>query len=99
LQQLDLLELFDVICSGDHVAHGKPAPDIYLLAAKKIGLPPGYCLAVEDSPAGILSAYRAGCLPVFVPDQDEADETTQAMLYGRIDSLTDIMDILKEEQL
>ena len=99
LHRLDLLELFDVICSGDQVTHGKPAPDIYLLAAEKIGLPPEHCLAVEDSPAGILSAYRAGCLPVFIPDQDEADEATQAMLYGRVDCLTDIMDILKEEQL
>ena len=98
LHQLDLLELFDVICSGDHVTHGKPAPDIYLLAAEKIGLPTEVCLAVEDSPAGILSAHGAGCLPVFIPDQDEADEKTGALLFARIDRLTDIMDILKEKQ-
>jgi hypothetical protein len=93
LSDANLLHRFRKLCSGHSIPNGKPAPDIYLLGAKELELKPEECLALEDSPTGILSAYRAGCLPVFVPDQDEADETTQAMLYGRIDSLTDIMDI------
>ena len=74
LSRLGLEELFDCICSGHDVKQGKPAPDIYLHAAASIGVPPENCLAVEDSPAGIMSAYRAGCMPVLVPDLDGSDE-------------------------
>ena len=93
-----LLSRFDALCSGYDVPNGKPAPDIYLKAAAMIGLEPGQCLAVEDSPAGILSASRAGCLPVFVPDQDRADEATRKLLYAHADSLLDIVDMLEEAQ-
>lgn len=93
-----ILSQFDAVCSGYDVPQGKPAPDIYLKAAAMIGLPPEKCLAVEDSPAGILSASRAGCLPVFVPDQDRADEETLQLLYSHADSLLDIIDLLKEEK-
>lgn len=94
-----VLSKFDALCSADDVARGKPEPDIYLMAAAMIGLPPEKCLAVEDSPAGILSASRAGCMPVFVPDQDRADEDTKKLLYAHADSLLDLIDLLKEEQL
>jgi len=94
-----VLSKFDALCSADDVARGKPEPDIYLKAAAMIGLPPEKCLAVEDSPAGILSASRAGCMPVFVPDQDRADEDTKKLLYAHADSLLDLIDLLKEEQL
>ena len=99
LSQLDLLDGFDAICSGHDVPHGKPAPDIYLKAASMIGLPPENCLAVEDSPAGILSASRAGCMSVFVPDQDAADEETKVLLYAHIDTLVDLIDLLKAKNL
>lgn len=97
LGPLGLLGDFDALCSGYDVPKGKPAPDIYLKAASMIGLPPENCLAVEDSPAGILSAHRAGCLPVFVPDQDEADKETCSYLYAHIEKLTDMIDLIKEE--
>lgn len=94
-----LLSQFDALCTGYDVPLGKPAPDIYLKAAAMIGLEPGQCLAVEDSPAGILSASRAGCLPVFVPDQDQANEETKKLLYAHADSLLDIITMLQEVQL
>lgn len=99
LGPLGLLGEFDALCSGYDVPRGKPAPDIYLKAADMIGLPPECCFAVEDSPAGILSAYRAGCLPVFVPDQDEADEDTKKLLHAHADSLMDLIELFKEEIL
>ena len=86
-----LLGYFDAICSGHDVPHGKPAPDIYLWAAECIGLPPEHCLAVEDSPAGIQSAFAAGCLPVFIPDQDEADKQTLKRLYAKVESLLELL--------
>ena len=95
LQPLGLLDKFDAICSGHDVPYGKPAPDIYLRAAERIGILPENCLAVEDSPAGIESAFAAGCMPVFVPDQDEADEKTMKRLYAKIDVLTDLIQLTK----
>lgn len=50
----------NMVCA-EHVQQGKPAPDIYQLAAKNLGLDPRQCLAFEDAPAGILSALSAGC--------------------------------------
>ena len=64
------------------VEHGKPAPDIYLYAADKLGLKPKECLVLEDSPTGLLAAYRAGCIPVMVPDQDQPDEETRERAYA-----------------
>lgn len=95
LDSLGLTEKFDCICSGHEVRCGKPEPDIYLHAAACLGLQPENCLAIEDSPAGILSANRAGCMPVLVPDLDGSDEQMRKILYAEADSLLDIMDLLK----
>ena len=95
LSRLGLLEQFDCICSGHDVKKGKPEPDIYLHAAACLGLPPENCLAIEDSPAGILSAHRAGCLPVLVPDLDGSDAEMRKILYAEADSLLDIMELIK----
>lgn len=96
LRPLGLYHRFQKICSGHEVPNGKPAPDIYLHGAAQLGLTPEECLALEDSPAGILSAYRAGCLPVMIPDLDQPDENTLPRLYARADSLSDIISLLKE---
>ena len=89
-----LLDAFDQLCSGYEVPNGKPAPDIYLYAASRLGLKAEECLALEDSPAGIESGYRAGCLPVMIPDQDQPDEKLLPMLYARADSLADVIGLL-----
>jgi len=60
LSKIGLLGSFDHIVSGSDVRTGKPAPDIYLLAAARAGCPPHRCLAIEDAPAGIQSAAGAG---------------------------------------
>jgi HAD superfamily hydrolase (TIGR01509 family) len=89
-----ILERFDCLCSGEQVKRGKPEPDIYLYGAQCLGVRPEDCLAVEDSPAGIISAYRAGCGAVMVPDLDQPDEATQAMLYAKADCLKDIIELI-----
>lgn len=91
----DLLPFFHKLCTVYDVPHGKPAPDIYLHGAASLGLNPEKCLALEDSPTGILAAYRAGCLSVMVPDLDQPDADTQAILYAKADSLTDVIALLK----
>lgn len=94
LDSLGLSDKFDCICSGHDVAHGKPEPDIYLHAAACLGLQPENCLAIEDSPAGIQSAYRAGCMSVLVPDLDGSDEQMRKILFAEADSLPDIINLL-----
>ena len=96
LSQHGLDTRFTRLCSGYQVPNGKPAPDIYLYGAECLGLPAAACIALEDSPAGVLSAYRAGCLPVMIPDQDQPDETTRALLYAKADSLADIITLVEE---
>ena len=91
----NLAHRFRKLCSGHEVPHGKPAPDIYLYGAEVLGRDPRECLALEDSPAGIEAAYRAGCLPVMIPDQDAPDEKTLSMLYAKADTLTDVISIIQ----
>ena len=55
---------FDAVVAGDEVERGKPAPDVYLLAAERLGVAPERCVAIEDSPAGVRSAAAAGMLVV-----------------------------------
>ena len=57
---------FDAVVNGLLVARKKPAPDIFLLAAKRIDLPPESCLVVEDAPAGLRAAQAAGCAALGV---------------------------------
>lgn len=91
----NLLHRFNKLCSGYDVPNGKPEPDIYLHGAACLDLHPEECLALEDSPTGILSAYRAGCLPVMVPDQDQPGDETVCLLYAKADSLSDVIHLLK----
>lgn len=68
LKQLGWEQQFDCVITGDRVECGKPAPDIYLLAARELGVDPARCVVVEDARSGILSAKNAGMIPVFIPD-------------------------------
>ena len=95
LANADLLHRFDKLCSGHDIPNGKPAPDIYLHGAAALGLQPEECLALEDSPTGILSAYRAGGLPVMIPDLDQPDEGTLSLLYAKADTLADIIELIE----
>lgn len=60
LERIGLAGGFDMLVTGSDIEHGKPAPDIYLLAAERLGADPRRCLAIEDAPAGIESAKAAG---------------------------------------
>jgi len=67
LQAVGVSDWFDEVVTADDVAIGKPAPDIFLRAAKLLGVAPGLCLALEDAPAGIMAAQLAGMAVVAVP--------------------------------
>jgi HAD superfamily hydrolase (TIGR01509 family) len=67
LRALDLDRAFDTIVSGDEVARGKPAPDGFLMAARRLGTDPERCLVVEDSRNGVLAGKAAGMTVAAVP--------------------------------
>lgn len=96
LGSLDRLRYFDQIVCASMVENGKPAPDIYIEAAARLQVPPAECMALEDSPNGILSAFRAGMKPVFVPDLTGPDEDTRKLLYGCVDHLSKVIELLEE---
>ena len=74
LSNVGVLDYFTAITSGDEVKRGKPHPDIYLLAIKKLGLDPKDCIAFEDSELGALAAITAGLNVVVVPDLKQPTE-------------------------
>lgn len=72
---------FETVTCGDMVTHSKPDPEIYMEACRSLGVDPLKCLAIEDSPNGILSAYGAGLKPVMIPDQIQPDDEIKARLF------------------
>ena len=65
---------FDAVVTGDEIARGKPAPDIYLEAARRLGVDPRDCIALEDSDAGVLAATAAGMRTICIPDSKSPSE-------------------------
>ena len=87
--------LFDVIVTGDRVAHGKPAPDIFLKALSKTGAAPEESLVLEDSEAGIKAAVSAHIPVACVPDVARPSEETLRITDGVFDSLLQVMEWIK----
>lgn len=98
LKKTGLYDSFDKLISAVMVKEGKPSPDIYRYACEQLGERPSDCMAVEDSPNGVLSAYRAGCKVVMAPDQTQPDEELAPYLYARVDTLADIVSFLPPVQ-
>ena len=66
LSRAGLLDAFDAVVAGDEVEHGKPAPDMFLLAAERLGVEPAACVVVEDSPPGVQAGLAAGMITLAV---------------------------------
>ncbi len=82
LQSLQLAGLenrFKYVIGGDQIEHGKPAPDIYLHAAKSITTEPTRCIAIEDSKVGVRAAAAAKMYTIMIPDIKPADAQTRAL--------------------
>ena len=66
LRRAGLLDAFDVTVAGDEVTNGKPAPDMFLLAAERLGVPAEECVVIEDSPPGVAAGRAAGMVTLAV---------------------------------
>ncbi len=78
LRRAGLAGRFTTIVTGDEIARGKPEPDIYLEAARRLGVRPAECVALEDSEAGIRAVERAGMIGLLVPHWPASTEAVQA---------------------
>ena len=87
LEKAGIQEYFKAVICGDEIRHAKPWPDIFICAAKRLGTGCGNTIVFEDSVNGIEAAYRAGCIPVMVPDLTVPDEAVQKKCFCVINSL------------
>jgi HAD superfamily hydrolase (TIGR01509 family) len=87
---------FAHLVTGEQVERGKPAPDIYLEAARRLGADPARCLAVEDSDAGILAARAAGMIAVLVPDLKAPSPAARAAAWRVLASLHELVPLLEQ---
>lgn len=85
---------FRFIISGEDIDQPKPAPESYLKATEKLGLPSGECLALEDSNVGMRSALDAGCRAIMIPDLDEPDVNVQKHADQRFPDLFSVITYL-----
>lgn len=86
---LGIREYFQTLTSGDEVANGKPAPDVFLLAAKRLGVEPADCLVIEDTLNGVLAAKAAGMKCIAIPCETTMHQD-HSMADSRLMSLTEI---------
>ncbi len=95
LRELGVYERFDAIVGGHDVEHGKPAPDIFLLAAQKMGADPSDCIVFEDSENGIRAGHAAGMRVIGIPDVVEFSDEVKALLWHELADMTEAVEILK----
>ena len=90
LAELGLERQFDATAGGDEVRRAKPDPDVYLLAARRLGAAPEACVALEDSQHGVRSAKAAGmaCIAVPSPLTRQMDFSAADLVVGSLDEVT-----------
>src|SRR4051812_43277960 len=86
---------FSTLVAAGDVRRGKPAPDIYLTAAERMGVTPARCIVFEDSNAGVLAAASAGMVALMVPDMSVPSEPARAAAYAVLDSLPDGIPVIE----
>jgi HAD superfamily hydrolase (TIGR01509 family) len=87
---------FDTVLTRDDVVHCKPSPDLYLLAAERLGVTPQACVAIEDSNHGVTAAHAAGAITLMVPDMIPPTEETRARCAAVLPDLNAALAMLRE---
>jgi HAD superfamily hydrolase (TIGR01509 family) len=86
---------FETILTRDDVTRGKPSPDLYLLAAARLGVKPQRCVAVEDSNHGVTAAHAAGAITIMVPDMVPPTDESRARCAAVLPDLNAVMTMLR----
>ncbi|MCZ6871986.1 MAG: HAD family phosphatase [bacterium] len=90
LHLAELSQYFDILCGGDEVERGKPAPDLFLLAAQRMGIQPADCLVLEDSEYGVQAAREAGMTPLLIPDIKPPSDHGKSIAHDIFTSLHEV---------
>ncbi|MCR0262884.1 HAD family phosphatase [[Clostridium] innocuum] len=90
LHHAGIAPYFEIIVSEEMISQGKPAPDVYLKTAEKLGVQPQKCLVVEDSLNGVRSAYRANTTVVMIPDKVPPTKEIEPMCDYILNSLDEL---------
>ena len=97
MEKTGLKKYIDEFASGAEVENGKPAPDVFLLAAKRLGVKPEECLVLEDSKAGVIAGNSAGAKVIMIPDMFKPDEVCKEKAYRIVNNLGEVISILEEK--
>lgn len=95
LHKIGVWDYLDAVVYGDEVEHGKPEPDIFLRAAKAIGVNPSEAVVVEDSINGIKAGYAAGMRVVHIPDTIAIDDDIRKLTYMVCADLNGLIDVVE----
>ena len=100
LERTNMLVYFspDAIITGDMIENGKPAPDIYLLAAERLGVDPSECIGVEDSLNGVRAIHSAGMRAVMIPDIIDPTPDVEKLCWRKCNSLMEILPLLSDSR-
>lgn len=96
LNEVGATDIFDVAVGGVDVENGKPAPDIFLLAAKKLGADPENCFVIEDSANGIKAGHTAGMKCIGIPDIVAFDDDTKKLMYAELSSMHEAIKLFED---
>ena len=97
MEKTGLKKYIDEFASGAEVENGKPAPDVFLLAAERLGVKPENCLVLEDSKSGVIAGSSAGAKVIMVPDMFSPDEECKERTYRIVGNLGEVISILEEK--
>lgn len=99
LDNWNMTHYFKAIVSGQHVTHSKPDPEIFLLAAEKLGVESEHCLVLEDSYNGVRAGAAGGFVTVMVPDLMQPDDEMRSLYTMECKSLNEVLEKLKQNEL
>ena len=94
MEKTGLKKYIDEFASGAEVENGKPAPDVFLLAAERLGVKPENCLVLEDSKAGVIAGSSAGAKVIMVPDMFSPDDECKEKAYKIVNNLGEVIKLL-----
>ena len=95
LEEIGVKEKVNFVICGDQVENSKPDPEIFLKAAKGLGVEPEKCIVIEDSDAGITAAHAAKMIGINVPDMKILDDETKKLAFNICESLLDVKKYLE----
>ena len=99
LKRSHLEKYFEVVVSGKDVKHGKPAPDIFLLAAEKLGIDPRECYVFEDAYNGVQAGVSAGAQTIMVPDLLQPNNEIRNIVHAVCESLKEASYLIENDLL